>query len=437
MANRNVLTAKVIPLSQARKPVEKPRKSGMNRNKDGSVRNINGKIYVDFMYLGERVREPSGLIHNAQNVRTVRGQLDRISVAVKSGTFRFAEVFPASKKAGHFSEKERDVYGLNKSPGQLACKDYFSIWYDLVRRSERVTERTLFGYKGIMNLYLRPFFGELAFADLNPALFDRFIAWARQQCYLGKPIANKTINKSFTVLKMICKSAAIEYGWGSNFDPFYGWKKLPEGDYYENISPFPIGEQRVLLDHLPAHWEPYFRFAFCMGLRSGEQIGLKPDDIDWKKETLHVRRAMTVDENGKSIEGRTKNRYSRRSIKLIPMMLEALQAQKEIYDGCGGEYFFCTTSGAQVHLSNLRRRVWIPALKEAGLRYREMKQTRHTFATLALSCGENPLWIAQVMGHRNTEMIIKVYGKYVEDADGSKDGGLMNGILKGIKGSHE
>jgi integrase len=43
------------------------------------------------------------------------------------------------------------------------------------------------------------------------------------------------------------------------------------------------------------------------------------------------------------------------------------------------------------------QKVWNSALKKTGLKYREMKQTRHSFATNALSCGENPLWIAKVM----------------------------------------
>ena len=55
-------------------------------------------------------------------------------------------------------------------------------------------------------------------------------------------------------------------------------------------------------------------------------------------------------------------------------------------------------TGAMVDTSYLRRRVWIPALKKAGLNYREMKQTRHSFETNALNCGENPLLIARVMG---------------------------------------
>jgi integrase len=76
--------------------------------------------------------------------------------------------------------------------------------------------------------------------------------------------------------------------------------------------------------------------------------------------------------------------------------------------------------------------VWIPTLKKAGLTYREMKQTRHSFATNALSCGENPLWIAKVMGHRDTDMIIRVYGKYIENAGKHQDGAKFDGIYKGM-----
>ena len=118
-------------------------------------------------------------------------------------------------------------------------------------------------------------------------------------------------------------------------------------------------------------------------------------------------------------------------------MIEALSAQKAIYDKFRGHYFFCTTTGPQIDLNNLRDRVWTPALRKAGLVHREMKQTSHSFATIALSCGENPLWIAQVMGHRNTEMIIRVYSKFIENARGCQDGGLLNGALQETKGNNE
>mgnify|MGYP005848259675 FL=1 len=394
------------------------------------MRNINGKVYVDFIYLGERVRENSGLAWNNQNIKTDRELLDKIIVAIKSGTFRYAQVFPNSTKKAYFTAKEKEAFNLPTLPSQVKCGDFFGTWYELLKNSGKVKERTLLGYKGLIRLYLQPYFGNLTFFQLNVNTFDRFTGWARKQQYRGKTPANETINKCFTVLKMICKSVAIEYGWKSDFQPFFGFRKLPEGDPYEHIMPFSVEEQQKLMEHIPAHWQPYFRFAFCSGLRVGEQLALKPGDIDWEKQTVRICRAMTLDENGHRVEGDTKNRYSRRIIKLLPVMLEALLAQKAIYERFQCEYFFCTTAGKPIHQGNLRKQVWAPALKKAGLVYREMKQTRHSFATLALSAGANPLWIAKVLGHRHTEMIFKVYGKYIDKVKSQEDSGFLNDIFQ-------
>lgn len=98
------------------------------------------------------------------------------------------------------------------------------------------------------------------------------------------------------------------------------------------------------------------------------------------------------------------------------------------------EYFFCSTNGKMVCSANLRKRVWIPTLKKAGVPYRDMKQTRHSFATNALSCMENPLWIARFMGHRDTNMIIKVYSKYISDGTDSIDGHKLDKLYAGLTG---
>jgi integrase len=102
-------------------------------------------------------------------------------------------------------------------------------------------------------------------------------------------------------------------------------------------------------------------------------------------------------------------------------MLSALKDQKKIYDQFNGDYFFCSETGKMFDASNVRIRIWIPALERAAVQYREMKQTRHSFATYHLSRMKNPLKIAKVMGHRNAEMVIKVYSKYIDDAVGLDD----------------
>lgn len=410
-----------------------PRKAGLNKNHWGSVRSINEKLYVDFVYLGERVREKTGYVTNRQNIKAVRDQLDKINIAIKDGTFRFPVVFPESKKKEYFAGKEREAYRLKKTPSEVNFKEYAQQWYNRLKDSGRVEQRTLHGYKAYLESYLNPFFEKNSFGELNLVIFENFIGWAKKQHLKGKAISNETVNKIFVPLKMICKSAANEFMWCS-YNPFFGFKKLQEGDSYEKIMPFTINEQKILIEKMAEHWKPFFQFAFCSGLRQGEQIGIKPDDIDWAKKILHIRRAITKDEDGKTMEGPTKNKFSRRSIKLTSVMYDVLCSQRLIYEKFKGEYFFCSQSGKMIFSPNLRRSVWIPALTAAEIKYREMKQTRHSFATIALGCGENPLWIAKVMGHRDTNMIIRTYSKYIEDASGSKDGTMINSVYQHAMG---
>jgi integrase len=57
--------------------------------------------------------------------------------------------------------------------------------------------------------------------------------------------------------------------------------------------------------------------------------------------------------------------------------------------------------------------VWKPALTRAKVRTRPLYQTRHTFATLALSSGEKVGWVADMLGHTTTEMVIRHYHKFI------------------------
>jgi integrase len=272
---------KVLALPNTVGRQEKVRKASINRNKDGSVRKTNGLVYVDLMYLGERVRESSGLHWNEKNARLVREQLDGIMATIKAGIFRFHETFPASKRRDHFQRQEMLLYGFKKKPEDVRFKEAALQWYNLRRESQRIAGRTLLGYKAYLDGYLVSFFGDMTFGQLNATVFEKFISWARKRKLTKKKsVCNRTINKFFIPLKMICKHVAIEYGWAGTFDPFFGFSKLPESDSSEKIFPFSLREQRQVSEALPEHWRPYFDFAFCSGLRPGEQIGLKADDID-------------------------------------------------------------------------------------------------------------------------------------------------------------
>jgi integrase len=125
-----------------------------------------------------------------------------------------------------------------------------------------------------------------------------------------------------------------------------------------------LQEQEMIISVLRDHYKPYFQLAFASGLRQGEQFGMKVGDIDWENGILSIKRAMTRDLQEKRVEGRCKNKYSRRNISILPDMMEALLAQKTIYEKNKSKYLFCTINGCQLDSTNLREDVWVPALKK-------------------------------------------------------------------------
>ena len=58
-------------------------------------------------------------------------------------------------------------------------------------------------------------------------------------------------------------------------------------------------------------------------------------------------------------------------------------------------------------------KVWEPVLKRLGVRYRPPYQMRHTFATLAISVGENINWLARTLGHKSPVVALEKYNRFV------------------------
>ena len=91
-------------------------------------------------------------------------------------------------------------------------------------------------------------------------------------------------------------------------------------------------------------------------------------------------------------------------------------------------YVFCNRAGQPLDHNNFTKRVWYPLLRHLGLKPRRPYQMRHTAATLWLAAGENPEWIARQMGHASTEMLFKVYSRFVPNLT-RQDGSAFERIV--------
>jgi len=93
-------------------------------------------------------------------------------------------------------------------------------------------------------------------------------------------------------------------------------------------------------------------------------------------------------------------------------------------------------TGAALDHKNVTNRVWHPLLRHLGLAPRRPYQCRHTAATLWLASGESPQWIAAQLGHTTTEMLFRVYARYVPNLT-RRDGSAFERLITGVMGSGE
>ena len=76
-------------------------------------------------------------------------------------------------------------------------------------------------------------------------------------------------------------------------------------------------------------------------------------------------------------------------------------------------------------------RPWQHAIKIAGVRYRKPYNTRHTFATLNLMAGANPMWVARQMGHSTMKMLLENYSRWIDLADKQREKSKIEQLFGG------
>jgi integrase len=182
------------------------------------------------------------------------------------------------------------------------------------------------------------------------------------------------------------------------------------------INPLSMEEVTAFLSAVNPHYRSFFVVAFFTGMRLGEQLALKWKHIDWERKKINV-----CESNVMGIEERPKTRGSYREVDILPVVEGALREERR-KTGLRSPYVFLNTEREPVKGKSVSDWTWTNALKKAGLEYRSMYHTRHSFATLMLSSGENMGWVQRILGHTSLRMIQEHYFRYIPNlthADGS------------------
>ena len=150
-------------------------------------------------------------------------------------------------------------------------------------------------------------------------------------------------------------------------------------------------------------YEMYY-IELATGLRRGELLGLKWQDIDWKNAIIKVRRQIArVD--GQIVETPLKTKNSYRTVTISPQAIEVLKQQKaKTHD----QYVFPSPNGGPISpdsVNNTLKRV----LARAGIPKVRFHDLRHTFATIALQNGVDIKTVSGMLGHFSAGFTLDTY----------------------------
>ena len=395
----------------------------------------NDLLFFDFRHNGVRCREQTLWSDTQANRKKLQKVLDRIESEIVAGTFVYANYFPGSKAlkrltkagaAGGFAPTEAaqaadqlvngGVVELSMGVGPL-FKTFATQWFE--ERSIEWRRSHIKSLLSTLNGRLIPHFGEKVVGSISKSDVLEFRAKLAKVKGRGdrEGLSPKRINEIMGLLRQIITEAADRFEFTS---PMTNIKKLRQKK--TDVDPFNLTDVQRIIATVRADYKNYFTTRFLTGMRTGEVHGLKWKYIDFDLRIIRVREAFVLGE-----DEYTKTDGSQRDIQMSQPVWDALKSQFEA-TGKTSEYVFCNLTGQPLDNKNFSDRVWYPLLRHLGLQKRRPYQMRHTAATLWLASGEAPEWIARQLGHTSTEMLFRVYSRYVPNLT-RQDGSAMERLL--------
>jgi integrase len=310
----------------------------------------------------------------------------------------------ADKLAKALSERSS---GLVFDAGTLTLSEYLDRWLiNSVR--DTVRQRTWERYEQIARVHIKPALGRVRMTALTAA-HVRSLYRAK----LDVGLASRTVQYIHTTLHKALKDAVADGLIPRNVTDGI---KAPRPKKKE-INPLSPDQTRAFLRAVSGdRFEALYVLAVHTGLRAGELLGLKWEDVDLEGGTLQVRRTLSETRTGHVFEA-PKNGKGR-NIRLTPGAVDALKQHKATQNAerlkAGPTWednglIFPSQRGTTMNEKNLTARSFKPILKRTGLPDIRLHDLRHTCATLLLSRGVHPKFVQELLGHATIAITLDTY----------------------------
>lgn len=307
------------------------------------------------------------------------------------------------------ADRER---GLPTTNDRQTVRDFLDRWLEDAAKP-KVRPRTYASYRQQIKLHILPAIGKQKLTQLSPT---------DVQAYMNQKLASGLSPRTVQYHRAILRRALGQaLKWGDVVRNVATLVDPPKVERHE-VEPLTPEQARVFLAAAKGHrYEALYTVALALGLRQGEALGLRWEDVDLDRATLRVR-AQLQRIDGKLRLTEPKSKRSRRLVSLPAFAVDALrehrvrQLQERLLAGSRWQdhgLVFPSTIGTPMDARNLVTQ-YHRLLEQAGLPRKRFHDLRHTCATLLLIQGEDLNVVKEVLGHSQISLTADTYQHVAE-----------------------
>jgi integrase len=264
------------------------------------------------------------------------------------GCIADGRLFPEQeqKREREKQQEEKRLRQEAEAAQVLTLKGYSDTWMK-AKQAMGLKYTTLKRYQSILNIHLNPAFGSLPLKAVDRAKVRELVGTLNDQPLKPKSIKNV----------LLCLSAlytdAIEDGHVQHNPALKPGKLIKTTKRSEQVLPFTHEEEwRVLetaKEHYPHHY-PFILLLFRTGLRVGEAVALRPEDLDLRKRSVWVQRNFTAGQLSNSPKSRQKRKVDLAEdlVAIFKDYLVIQEAEALLPGRSQDEWLFTTPQGAMI-----------------------------------------------------------------------------------------
>lgn len=287
---------------------------------------------------------------------------------------------------------------------------------DIVRRKRR--ERTYWGYRSIVEHHLAPGLGDVPLHALDRRVVQ---TWANRQ--KGAPLTiQHRVDCLRSALTQAVKWNLIETNPAMRLDLEPAQKRVVRA-----LTP---DDAQAILDAMEGCWfSPLVTVSLYTGLRQGELLGLRWEDVDLKRDSLTVHKSLARlpgTHGVRFVLTEPKSNLSRRTIPLIGPAADVLRAHQRWQMANGGSWkgLVFARPTRPIDGSALTHE-FQAALERAGLPKMRWHDLRHATASLLIAQGVPLAVVSAILGHSGIAITVDTYGHLTEDTKREAMGRLV------------